>query len=165
MHVVEDTQFKLGQAPIDQIIFNPKDRDDIPAVLSGLKHLYCDEIARARIFEILEERLLPKVDLQRGRPKMSLWRTYVLGVLKIAIDCDFHRLRNLAGSHRQVRQMMGHADFYDTTPYELQTVIDNVSLLTEDIVEEINEAVAACGHRLVRKRGRRIRFVAGLNRR
>ena len=82
MRVVEDTQFKLGQVPIDQMEFFPKDRDDIPAVLYGLKHLYCDTTARKKIFEILEKRLLPGINLQRGRPGMSLWRIFVLGVLQ-----------------------------------------------------------------------------------
>ena len=165
MRVVADPQFKLGQIPIDQIRFHPKDRDDIPAVLRGLQHLYCDETARAKIFEILEKRLLPEVDLERGRPGMPLWRIYVLGVVKMALDCDFDRLRNLADHHGQLRQMLGHTDFYDGPPYQLQTVIDNVSLLTEDVLEEINEVVVACGHRLVKKNGRRIRFAAGLIRR
>ena len=31
---------------------NPKDRDDIPAVLAGLRALYVDETVRAKIFEI-----------------------------------------------------------------------------------------------------------------
>ena len=46
--------------------------------------------------------------------------------------------------------MLGHADFYDEASYQLQTIIDNVSLLTEDVLEEINEVVVACGHQLVK---------------
>ena len=57
--------------------------------------------------------------------------------------------------------MLGHADFYDKKEYHQQSVIDNVSLLTEDILEEINRVVVTCGHRLVKKTGRRIRFAAG----
>ena len=152
MRLVEDKQFKLGQVRIDEIEFYPKDRDDIPAVLYGLKHLYSDETTRKKIFGILEKRLLPGINLQYGRPGMSLWRIFVLGVVKMALDCDFDRLRNLTDNHRRLRQMLGHADFCDETPYQLQTIIDNVSLLTEGVLEEINEVVVACGHRLVKKR-------------
>ncbi len=45
--------------------------------------------------------------------------------------------------------MLEHTEYYDEPVYQLQTVIDNVSLLTEDILKEINEVVVACGHRLV----------------
>ncbi len=55
MRLVEDTQFQLGQVPIDEIQFDPKCRDDIPAVLRGLQGLYKDETARTKIFEILEK--------------------------------------------------------------------------------------------------------------
>ena len=152
MRAVVDKQFELGQIPIDQMTFLPKDRDDMPAVLLGLQRLYCDETSRAKLFEILREQLLPDVDLRRGRPGMSLWRIFVLASVKMALDCDFDRLRNLADHHRQLRQMMGHADFYDETPYQLQTIIDNVSLLTEEVLVEINDAVVACGHRLAKEK-------------
>ena len=103
MRSVVVTQCELGQVPIDQITFHPKDRDDIPATLLALQHLYCDETARPKLFEILEKRLLPDVDLRRGRPGMALWRIFVLAVVKMAIDCDFDRLRNLADNHQQLR--------------------------------------------------------------
>ncbi len=106
-----------------------------------------DDTARTKIFEILEKRLLPDTDLQRGRPGMSLWRILVLGVLKMAIDCDFDRLGNLVARHSDVRMMLGHSEFGDDTTYHVQTLVDNVSLLTEEVLEEISEAVVACGHR------------------
>ncbi len=63
---------------------------------------------------------------------MDLWRIFVLAVVKMALNCDFDRLTNLANHHQPLRQMLGHAEFYDRTKYHLQTVIDNVSLLTEE---------------------------------
>jgi len=38
-----DSQFTLGQVPIADIQFDPKNRNDIPAVLMGLQVLWCDE--------------------------------------------------------------------------------------------------------------------------
>ncbi len=161
MRIVKDPQFKLGEAPIGEIVFNPKSRDDVPAVLRGLQHLYCDPVTRKKIFEILEENLCPDVSHRRGRPGMSLWRIFVLGVLQKAIDCDFDRLVDYANNHEKVRQMLGHADFGEKQYYQLQTVMDNVSLLTEETLEDINRVVVASGHRLVKKRGRKLRFAAG----
>ena len=37
-------------------------RDDIPALLLGLQHLYSDEETRSRLFALLEEHMLPGVD-------------------------------------------------------------------------------------------------------
>ena len=146
MREPEDIQFKIGQVPIKEISVYAKDRDDRPAVLSGLQQFYVNDDSRQKIFDILERHLSTKVDLNRGRPGMPLWRIFVLGVVKQALDCDFDRVRNLADDHRLLRQMLGHADFADMAPYKLQTIIDNVSLLTEDILEEINAVVVAYGH-------------------
>ncbi len=151
MRVVPKSQFELGQVPIDQIQFKSKSRDDVPAVLRGLQHLYCDPVTRKKIFEILKKRLRPDVSLERGRPGMDLWQIFVLAVIQKALNCDFDRLLDYADHHKQVRQMLGHADFNDEKEYHQQTVIDNVSLLTEDILEEINCVVVTCGHRLVKK--------------
>ena len=141
-----DSQLKLGQIPIAEMKINPKDRDDIPAVLAGLRALYVDENVRAKIFEILEERVRPEVDHNRGRPGMDLWRIFVLGVVKQALNIDFDRLRNLADEHRSLRQMLGHSDYVEDMEYRLQTIIDNVSLLSEDMLREINAVVVRCGH-------------------
>ena len=46
---------------------------------------------------------------------MSLWRILVLGVVKMAIDCYFDRLGNLADRHGDMRMMLRHSDFGDDT--------------------------------------------------
>ena len=57
MRLVGGTQYKLGQVRIDQItLYSEGPR---PHVLYELKHLYCELTSRKKIFEILEERLLP----------------------------------------------------------------------------------------------------------
>ena len=38
-----DHEFQLGQVPVEKVWINPKSRDDIPAVLKGLQHIWCDE--------------------------------------------------------------------------------------------------------------------------
>ncbi len=58
--------------------------------------------------------------------------------------------------------MLGHADFWDKHYYELQTIKDNVSLLTPEILDKINQVVVKAGHNLLKKRrppGRTFRFV------
>ena len=90
--------------------------------------------------------MCPDVDHTRGRPGMDLWRILVLGVLKQALNCDFDRLRNLADEHRSLRHMLGHSEYVEDLQYQLQTIIDNVSLLTEEVLLEINQVVVHCGH-------------------
>ena len=42
MREVQKRQLQFGQVPVDKVWLDPKSRDDIPAVLKGLQHLYKD---------------------------------------------------------------------------------------------------------------------------
>ena len=91
MREVHRRQFQIGQIPINKIWINPKSRDDIPAVLKGLQHIWSEEGLRARLFALLDEHILPEADRTVGRPGMDLWQILVLGVLKQGLGCDFDR--------------------------------------------------------------------------
>ena len=121
MREVHRSQFQLGQVPVEKVWINPKSRDDIPAVLKGLQHIWCDEALRARLFVLLDEHILPEADRTVGRPGMDLWQILVLGVLKQGLGCDFDRLHDLTNHHQTIRAFLGHGDFDDKTRYEYQT--------------------------------------------
>ena len=144
-----ETQLEIGSTPIEKIEWDTHCRDDVTAVLRGLQELYQHVPTRNRIFALLEIHVQPEVSRHRGRPGMSLWQIFVLAILQKALDCDFDRLTNLANSHKEVRQMLGHGDFGPGPRYRVQTVMDNVQLLTQAALEEINAVVVSRGHTLL----------------
>ena len=152
MREVHRSQFHLGQVPIEKIWINPKSRDDIPAVLKGLQHIWCDEALRARLVALLDEHILPEADRTVGRPGMDLWQILVLGVLKQGLGCDFDRLHDLTNHHGTIREFLGHGDFDDKTRYEYQTVVDNVSLLTPELLSAVGRLVVESGHKVAKKK-------------
>ena len=87
----------------------------------------------------------PGTNRNTGRPGMDLWQILVLGVLKHGLNCDFDHLRQMANRHETIRQMLGHGIF-DKTRYGLQRLVDNVSLLTPELLQEINALIVSCGH-------------------
>ena len=103
MREVHRSQFQLGQVPIEEIWINPKSRDDIPAVLKGLQHIWSDEELRARLLALLDEHILPEADRTVGRPGMDLWQILVLGVLKQGLGCDFEAGR---GQHQELESQL-----------------------------------------------------------
>ena len=151
---IESSQLEIGQATIAQIRFDPKSRDDIPKILRGLQYLYITDSIREPIFQLLEEQVLPDVDKKNGRPGMSLWKILVLGVLRLDLNCDYDRLAELANQHKTVREMLGHGSLFDETYYHLQTIKDNVRLLTPELLEAINERIVKAGHDLLSKKKR-----------
>ena len=155
MRTVENTQMHFGEIAIAQIEIDSKSRDDIPAVLKGLQHIYTNPPLRERVFALLLEQVRPGVDLKVGRPGMDLWRIFVLAVLKQGLGCDFDRLQELANQHQTVRQMLGHGDGFrkdQTSYYQLQTLIDNVSLLGPQLLSQIGQVIVQSGHEVARKK-------------
>ena len=152
MREVHRSQFQLGQVPVEKVWINPKSRDDIPAVLKGLQHIWCDEAVRARLFVLLDEHILPEADRTVGRPGMDLWQILVLGVLKQGLGCDFDRLHELTNHHDTLRAFLGHSDFGNKTHYEYQTVVDNVSLLTPELLSAVGRLVVESGHKVAKKK-------------
>jgi len=145
MRKVIDLQLKLWKKDIADITFDLQSRDEIPKLLMGLQHIYCTRKLREKVFSILK-RIVPYKDHETGRPGMDLWKILVLGSLRVNCNCDFDKLHELANNHRTLRLMLGHAETDTDSRYALQTIRDNLSLLTPEILDEINQVVVSAGH-------------------
>jgi IS5 family transposase len=166
MRVVQNVQMQIGEVDISKIKFDLRSRDDIPKILRGLQHLYIDLGLRTKLFELLEDQVAPKVDKHNGRPGMRLWTIFVCGVVRLDLNIDYDRLHELVNQHHTLREMLGHGAF-DEERYPFQTLKDNVSLLTPELLDKINQLVVDSGHVLVKKnealRGRCDSFVVETN--
>jgi hypothetical protein len=151
MRVVQNGQLIFGEIDVSKIVFDLKSRDDIPKILRGLQALYTNIPVRTAIFELLEKKLSPKVSKTNGRPGMTLWNILVCGVIRLDLNCDFDRLHELVNNHITLREMLGHGMFDDVT-YHHQTLKDNVSLLTPQLLDEINILVVNAGHVVAKKK-------------
>jgi len=169
MRVVETRQAQLGDLAISDIQFDIKSRDDIPQLLRGLQYIYINDELRNAVFTLLENHIQPDKSNNNGRPGMNLWNILVMGVLRLDLNWDYDRLHEQVNNHKTIRQMLGHANIFDTHSYHLQTLKDNVRLLTPELLDKINQVVVTSGHALVKKnesevlRGRCDSFVAKTN--
>ena len=159
MRSVIDAQMMFGSIDISTIEFNPKSRDDIPQLLRGLQFIFLNLELRKRVFALLEEvRPLSvkgngKASAKTGRPGMHQWRILVLGTLRLGLNENYDRILELANEHVTLRQMLGHGDAWaDKTRYHLQTLKDNLTLFTPEILDKINLEVVAAGHQLLKKK-------------
>ena len=151
MRVVQNPQMQIGEVDISQIKFDPRSRDDMPKILKGLQHLYTDLALRAQIFQLLESEISPKVNKRNGRPGMELWKILVCGVVRLNSNTDYDQLHELVNHHDTLREMLGHGD-YDKFHYPYQTLKDNVSLLTPELLDKINQLIVHAGHALFKKK-------------
>lgn len=144
-------QLQIGEIHIADIEFDLKSRDEIPKVLIGLQHIWCNPELREEIFDILKK-IIPKgTDVTNGRPGMDLWKILTLGVLRLSCNFDYDKIKEIADNHVKVREMLGHP-LFDRNTYPLQTLKDNLRLLTPEALDKINQAVVKAGHKAVGKK-------------
>lgn len=146
----------FGQTPIDQIKIDMRARDEIPKLLLGLQHIFCNEELHDKVFAVLETMVPENVDSKNGRPGMELWKILVMGTIRLNCNWDYDKLQDIVNNHKNIRQMLGHGLMDNDQIYPLQTLKDNVKLLTPEILDRINTLVVQEGHKLlVKKKTRR----------
>jgi len=146
-----------GESDLAEVSFDSASRDDIPQLLRGLHYLYMTPSLRESAFQILDEILPEAIDRTTGRPGMALWRILVMGVLRLNLNWDYDRLGEMVNEHRTIRQMLGHGLVDDRKRYSVQSLKDNVSLLTPEIIDRVNQMVVQAGHALVKKKRNRLK--------
>ena len=152
----ELTPKPIEEMDIDKLELELDSRDDIPQLLKGLQYIFLTPTLRQEVFAILERIFPPALDLDTGRPGMAMWSIFVMGVLRLSLTCDYDRLPNLVNNHLTSRQLWGHGVVDDRQRYSLQTLKDNVVLLTPAILDQVNPVVVRAGHELIKKKaGRR----------
>ena len=116
----------------------------------------------------MDKCILPGVNKKVGRPGMAMWSILVLAVVKQRLGYDFDRLHDTVNQHMTLRQFLDHTDS-DKKRYHYQTLVDNVSLLTPELLGKVNQLIVESGHTVVGKkpgeplRGRCDSFVVETN--
>ncbi len=133
---------------IANLEFDLESRDEIPKLLMGLQYIYRTKPIRGKVFNVLKQ-IVPKKNHKTGRPGMDLWKILVLGTLRLNCNWDFDKVHEMANNHHKLRQMLGHSETDFESNYALQTIRDNIALLTPAILDEINQIVVKAGHSLM----------------
>ena len=81
---------------------------------------------------------------------MDFWKILVLGCVRLICNWDYDKLHDIANNHEKIREMLGHGEMDKEMKYSLQTIKDNVSLFTPEILESINQIVVEYGHSIVK---------------
>ena len=151
MRKVINLQMEFWKKDIANIGFDLQSRDEIPKLLMGLQHIYRTAPIRKKVFEVLKQ-IVPKKSQETGRPGMDLWKILVLGTLRLNCNWDYDKVHEIANNHSKLREMLGHSKADFDCQYALQTIRDNIALLTPPILDEINQVVVKAGHGIISKK-------------
>lgn len=155
----KNTRKPIEDMQVDRAITDEKSRDDIPQLILGLQYIFLNVVLREQIFKILESIFPKDLDLHNGRPGMDLWSIFVMAVIRTNLNCDYDRLHNLVNNHKTLRQILGHGFVDDQEEYCLQTLKDNVRLLTPEALAQIDQLIIQASHEALKKSLRRRRAI------
>lgn len=151
-----EQQLSLGHVPISEIKIPTKGRDEMPPTVRALQYIFLTESLNEKIFTLLEDKLL-KGKKKTGRKGMDLWHLFVLAVVRHATGTNWDRLHRMSNDDKLVRSVMG---VYSNTfgveeiEFEYQNILDNVSLIDEDLLYSINAIVVEAGQQLLKKKAK-----------
>jgi transposase, IS5 family len=149
-----EQQTIMGIMPINEVRFSLRSRDELPPVLKALQYIFITPELNEQIFALLENKIC-KGKKKTGRKGMDLWHILVLAVVRHALDTNWDRITYVANYDALVRQVMGvqSNDWgIEQIEFAYQTIIDNVSLVDENILQQINQIVVSLGHDLLKKK-------------
>jgi hypothetical protein len=148
-----EQQYSIGHRRIKDTPIKLKHKDKLEELIAALKALYCHPEYNQRLFEILERHLL-EGKKKTGRPGMDLWCIFVLSQVRLCMNMDYGWVYNLANNHLSIRWLMGVETEYGfkRKEFSYQNIYDNVTLLSDEMVKEINSLVLEFGHSQVFKK-------------
>ena len=150
-----EQQMNLRTVAIADVKFSLKSRDELPAVLMALQYIFVTAELNAKVFSLLEKKICSGKK-KTGRKGMDLWHILVLAVVRQACGTNWDTLETWSNHHELVRRVMGvHATAFieeEKIEFSYQTILDNVSLIDEGLLQDINLLVVEAGHKLVKKK-------------
>jgi len=148
-----EQQLALGQLPIEETQISSKTKNALNELLAALHALYCDKRYNEEVFRLLESHI-SFGKKKTGRNGMELWCIFVLSQVRLCLNTSYGMLHDLANNHHTLRQLIGvEYDFgYDRIEFEYQNIYDNVSMLSDELITEINAVILKFGHKEVFKK-------------
>lgn len=151
-------QTTLGITPISEVKFPLRSRDELPPVLLALQHIFVTPLLNEKVFALLEKKVVNSKK-KTGRKGMDLWHILVLAVIRHTLDTNWDRLEHIANYDTLLRKILGiHVEKFGIkeTEFSYQTIVDNVSLIDDELLLQINMLVVEHGHNLLKKKEEKI---------
>ena len=148
-----EVQLALGKTPIEKVVMPARSRDELPPVLAGLQWVFQTAELNSQIFELLEKKVVGGKKAT-GRPGLDLWHILVLGIVRLALDCDYDRLEHLANYDGLLRQILGLSPMLSDQekPFHYKTLSENVCHVDEELLGQINALVVQAGRAAFKKK-------------
>lgn len=150
-------QRRLDCPAIGDVPLNLECRCEIIPILKALQHIYsCGEVWR-RLLDRIALDINRNSRSDRGREGLDYWQVLVLAAVRLGCNFTYDELQDLAEQHRTLRQTMGLGDWEKEVSFDWRRIHGNVTLLSDETLTAISQALVAEGHRLEPEAVKRVR--------
>jgi len=128
----------------------------MPPTVRALQYIFTTPELNEKVFTLLESKICAGKK-KTGRKGMDLWHILVLSVVRHATCANWDRLHLMANYDMLVRSIMGVSKTRFTEEefeFEYQNILDNVTLIDEDLLYAVNAIVVEAGKQLLKKKKR-----------
>ena len=149
-----EQQLSIGILPIEETEISPKIKDALTELFAALLMVYKNPEYNEKIFSMLEAYLMKGIK-KTGRKGMTLWQIFVLGQVRLCENIGYAKLHAHANTHLTLRCLLGAgADNggFTRIEFEYQNIYDNVSVLSDELLRELNQIIVEFGHKEVFKK-------------
>lgn len=149
-----EQQMSIGTIPIGETKITTKKRSGAyPGLCAALKEIFVTPDWNEKVFAILERKITAGKK-HTGRPGMDLWQIFVLSQVRLCKSLSYDDLHHITNNDHLIRQIMGieRGFGYDRQELEYQNIVDNVSLLDDEMVRELNQVIVEFGHGVFKKK-------------
>jgi hypothetical protein len=156
----------LDCCPILKVQLNFNCRDEIIPILRTLQHIYSQRKLRDSILRAIAKDVNGTSDRKLGRKGLYYWEILVLAGVRLGCGLNYDALQDLAENHRALRYIMGIGDWEEDESFDWRRIHDNLTKISPETVEKINQLIVGEGHRLVPEASEGVRadsFVAETN--
>ncbi len=151
-----DPQTNLGLIRIEdtKIDLSKKNRDASTKIGLSLLTIFKESEYRNQIMEILEDKIMRGKE-KTGRPGMDLWQIFVLAQYRLGLNLSYDQLTYRVNNDYTMLCLLGvqeNAFEIKRIEFHYQHILDNVGLLSDEMVNDINEVIINFGHKEVFKK-------------
>lgn len=149
-----EQQMSLSTVAIADVEFPLKSRDELPPVLKALQYIFVTPELNEKVFALLEKKICAHKK-KTGRNGMDIWHILVLAVVRHTLSTNWDRLAYLANYDQLMRKLMGvHPTKFnnDEIVFHHQSILDNVKLIDEALLQQINLLVVEAGRGWLKER-------------
>jgi len=153
MRIRFEQQLVIGQLLIEDTVIKSKSKNALDELFAALKAIYCHKEYNDEIFRILEKHINLNKN-KTGRKGMNLWTIFVFAQVRLCLNTSYDILHNLANNHLTLRQIAGVEmdSGFKRIEFDYQNIYDNVSMLSDELITEINAVILKFGHSEVFKK-------------